>query len=44
VLGMPLVDSAEGDLVGLVVRFYVLDDSRHSLIPFHRLSADGERP
>ncbi len=39
VLRMPLVDSAKRDLMGLVVRFDVLDDACHSLAPSHRLSA-----
>jgi hypothetical protein len=38
---MPLVDPAEGDLVGLVVRFDVLDNLGHSLALSRRLTGLG---
>ena len=43
-LGMPLVDSAKRDLVGLVVRFSAFDDSRHSRASSYRLNAAKEGP
>jgi hypothetical protein len=42
VLRMPLVDSAERDLMGLVVRFSVFDDSRNSPASSYRLNATRE--
>ena len=38
---MPLVDPGEGDLVGLVVRFDVLDNLGHSLALSRRLTGLG---
>jgi hypothetical protein len=42
VLRMPLVASAKRDFMGLVVRFDVFDDSRHSPASSYRLNASRE--